>query len=62
MLANAYERAVKHVMDGGTVPEPAAALTAPTMEPQVVRDRNAARSAMALAAAELGFGDTHGAD
>ncbi|MDG9986823.1 hypothetical protein [Stenotrophomonas sp. GD04024] len=61
MLANAYERAVKHVMDGGTVPEPAAALTAPTMEPQVVRDRNAARSAMALAAAELGFGDAHGA-
>lgn len=61
MLANAYERAVKHVMDGGAVPAPAAALPAPKPEPQVVRDRDAARSAMALAAAELGFGGAHGA-
>ncbi len=61
MLANAYERAVKHVMDGGAVPAPAAALPAPKHEPLEVRDRDSARSAMALAAAELGFGGAHGA-
>lgn len=61
MLANAYERAVKHVMDGGAVPDPMAALPAPRPEPQVVRNRDAARSAMAQAAAELGFGGMHGA-
>lgn len=61
MLASAYERAVKHVMDGGAVPAPAAALPAPTHEPMEVRDRDSARSAMALAAAELGFGGAHGA-
>lgn len=61
MLANAYERAVKHVMDGGAVPAPVAALPAPKAEAQVVRDRVAARSAMAQAAAELGFGGAHGA-
>lgn len=61
MLANAYERALKHVMDGGVVPAPAAALPAPKHEPLEVRDRDSARSAMALAAAELGFGGAHGA-
>ncbi|MEN1995313.1 hypothetical protein [Stenotrophomonas bentonitica] len=62
MLANAYERAVKYVMDGGAVPAAVAALPAPKLEPQVVRDRDAARSAMAQAAAELGFGGMHGAN
>lgn len=61
MLANAYERAVKHVMDGGVVPEAMAALPAPKPELHVVRNRDAARSAMAQAAADLGFGGTHGA-
>lgn len=61
MLANAYERAVKHVMDGGAVPEAIAALPAPKPELHVVRNRDAARSAMAQAAADLGFGGTHGA-
>ena len=61
MLANAYERAVKHVMDGGAVPEAMAALPAPKPELHVVRNRAAARSAMAQAAADLGFGGTHGA-
>ena len=62
LLANAYERAVKHVMDGGAVPAAVAALPAPKPEPQVVRDRDSARSAMAQAAAELGFGGMHGAN
>lgn len=61
ILADAYERAVMHVMDGGAVPAPAAALPSPKPEPHVVRDRDAARSAMAHAAAELGFGGVHGA-
>lgn len=61
MLANAYERAVKHVMDGGAVPEALAALPAPRPELHVVRNRDAARSAMAQAAADLGFGGAHGA-
>lgn len=61
MLANAYERAVRYVMDGGAVPQAAAALPPPRLEPQVVRDRAAAREAMARAAADLGFGGDHGA-
>jgi len=61
MLVNAYERAVKHVMDGGAVPEAMAALPAPRPELHVVRNRDAARNAMAQAAADLGFGGAHGA-
>lgn len=55
MLQDAYERAVRHVVDGKPVPEPALAL--PPVRPVVnpVRDRDAARAAMARAAADLGF-------
>ena len=55
MLQDAYERAVRHVVDGKPVPEPALAL--PPVHPVVnpVRDRDAARAAMARAAADLGF-------
>ncbi|MGA6182788.1 hypothetical protein ACPEH1_16875 [Stenotrophomonas sp. NPDC077421] len=56
MLQDAYERAVRHVVEGGPVPE--AALALPPVQPGVVgvRDRSAAAKAMARAAAELGFG------
>lgn len=56
MLQDAYERAVRHVVEGKPVPEPALAL--PPVKPGVVavRDRSAAAEAMARAAAELGFG------
>ncbi|WP_457488436.1 hypothetical protein [Tardiphaga sp. P5_C10] len=55
MLQDAYERAVRHVVDGKPVPEPTLAL--PPVHPVVnpVRDRDAARAAMARAAADLGF-------
>jgi len=55
MLQDAYERAVRHVVDGKPVPEPALGL--PPVQPVVnpVRDRDAARAAMARAAAALGF-------
>lgn len=55
LLQDAYERAVRHVVDGKPVPEPALAL--PPVQPVVnpVRDRDAARAAMARAAADLGF-------
>lgn len=61
MLADAYERAVKHVMDGGAVPAAAVALPPPSVTPAPVRDRDAARAAMSRAAADLGFGGAHGA-
>ncbi|WP_312326154.1 hypothetical protein [Stenotrophomonas sp.] len=61
MLSDAYERAVKHVMDGGAVPAPAVALPPPPVVPAPVRDREAARAAMARAASDLGFGGAHGA-
>lgn len=55
MLQDAYERAVRHVVDGKPVPEPALAL--PPVQPVVnpVRNRDAARAAMERAAADLGF-------
>lgn len=61
MLSDAYERAVRHVMDGGPVPAPAVALPPPSVIPTPVRDRDAARAAMDRAASDLGFGGAHGA-
>lgn len=60
MLSDAYERAVRHVMDGGALPAAVAALPPPKVESQRVRDRDAARAAMARAADDLGFGGAHG--
>ncbi|WP_245357255.1 hypothetical protein [Stenotrophomonas rhizophila] len=55
MLQDAYERAVRHVVDGKPVPEPALALPPAAVGVAEVRDRQAAREAMERAAAELGF-------
>lgn len=55
MLRDAYERAVRHATDGGPIPEPALQLPPPSPGVTPVRDREAAREAMARAAAELGF-------
>ena len=61
LLMDAYDRAVKHVMEGGALPELRDPLPPPRRAPLQVRDRGAARAAMARAAADLGFGGDHDA-
>ncbi|WP_295567104.1 hypothetical protein [uncultured Stenotrophomonas sp.] len=61
ILIEAYDRAVKHVMDGGALPELREALPPQRCAPLQVRDRGAAREAMARAATDLGFGGGHDA-
>lgn len=61
MLRDAYERAVRHVTEGGRVPEPALQLPPPRPGVEPVRDRDAARAAMARAAADLGFDSSEAA-
>ncbi|MCF5946436.1 hypothetical protein L2249_24355, partial [Xanthomonas perforans] len=54
MVREAYELARDHVMRGGEVPEPAATALPPPAKVPEVADRDAARAALARAAAELG--------
>ncbi len=56
MLEEAYSRAVQHVVDGKPVPQPVLAVEQEKHGVHLVRDRDSARSAMARAAADLGFG------
>lgn len=56
MLEEAYDRAVRHVVDGKPVPQPVLAVAHEQHGVRPVRDRDAARAAMARAAAELNFG------
>lgn len=56
MLEEAYDRAVRHVVDGKPVPQPVLAVAHERHGVRPVRDRDAARAAMARAAAELNFG------
>lgn len=55
MLSEAYERAVRHVVDGKPVPEPVLAIEQEKHGVRPVRDRESARAAMERAAAELNF-------
>lgn len=55
MLQDAYERAVKHVVEGKPLPEPVLAIQQEKHGVGPVRDRDSARAAMARAAADLGF-------
>lgn len=55
MLSEAYERAVRHVVDGKPVPEPVLAIEQEKHGVRPVRDRELARAAMERAAAELNF-------
>ncbi|ASK92654.1 hypothetical protein TB9_17685 [Xanthomonas perforans] len=54
MVREAYELARDHVMRGGEVLEPAATALPPPAKVPEVADRDAARAALARAAAELG--------
>lgn len=56
LARDAYERAVRHVLDGLPIPAAVPRLPAPLPTVEPVRDRDAAAGAMARAAAELGFG------
>jgi len=57
MLEEAYTRAVQHVVDGKPLPPPVLAIEQEKHGVHPVRDREAARAAMARAAADLGFGE-----
>lgn len=56
MVREAYERAVRHVVEGKALPAPVSALPPPMPIVEPVRDRGAAAAALARAAEELGFG------